>query len=189
MLGLTLTGLGLADYLGATIVPAVYAAAALLVVGLALVLATWLGRARGLLPLGVVLTMGALGLSASGIPGLASVAPANRVSYSTPADLPAAGDQLDAGTLTVDLSRLPIGTDTVYKARVDLGRLNVVVPKDAQVAVRYTVDAGEVTVFGRSVAEGTELSGTVTDPQPPRPDRPTLTLDLSVDLGSVQVQR
>jgi phage shock protein PspC (stress-responsive transcriptional regulator) len=189
VLGLTLTGLGLADYLGATIVPAVYAAAALLVVGLALVLATWLGRARGLLPLGVVLTLGVLGLSASGIPGLASVAPANRVSYSTPADLPAAGDQLDAGTLTVDLSRLPIRTDTVYKARVDLGRLNVVVPKDAQVAVRYTVDAGEVTAFGRSVADGTELSGMVTDPQPLRPDRPTLTLDLGVDLGSVQVQR
>jgi hypothetical protein len=46
MLGLTLSGLGLADYLGAAITPAVYAAAALLVVGLALVLATWLGHSR-----------------------------------------------------------------------------------------------------------------------------------------------
>ena len=41
-----------------------YAAAALLVIGLALVLATWLGRARGLLPLGVLLALGVLGLAA-----------------------------------------------------------------------------------------------------------------------------
>ena len=67
MLGLTLSGLGVADHLGATITPAVYAASALLVVGLALVLATWFGRARGLLPIGVVLALGVLGLSAAGL--------------------------------------------------------------------------------------------------------------------------
>ena len=192
VLGLTLTGLGLADYLGAAITPTVYAAAALLVVGLALVLATWLGRARGLLPVGVVLALGVLGLSAAGpgLPGLRpSVFPDTRVAYTTPADLPAGGDHLDAGQLTVDLSLLPIRTDTAYRARVDLGSVDVLVPRDAQVVVRYTVDAGEVTAFARPEAEGTELSGQVTDPQPLRPDRPTLTLDLAVDLGTVQVRR
>ena len=192
ILGLTLAGLGLADNLGATITPTVYAAAALLIVGLALVLATWLGRARGLLPIGVMLTFGVLGLSAAGpgLPGLPpSVFPDTRVAYTTPADLPAGGDHLDAGQLTVDLSRLPIRTDTAYKARVDLGSVDVLVPRDAQVVVRYTVDAGEVTAFARPEAEGTELSGQVTDPQPLRPDRPTLTLDLGVDLGTVQVRR
>jgi phage shock protein PspC (stress-responsive transcriptional regulator) len=192
MLGVTLAGLGLADNLGATITPTVYAAAALLVVGLALVLATWLGRARGLLPIGAVLTIGVLGLSAAGhgLPGLPpSVVPATHVAYTAAADLPADGDHLDAGKLTVDLSRLPIRTDTTYKARVDLGRVDVLVPRDAQVVVRYTADAGEVTAFARPVAEGTELSGLVTDPQPLRPDRPTLTLDLGVDLGTVQVRR
>jgi phage shock protein PspC (stress-responsive transcriptional regulator) len=192
VLGLTLTGLGLADYLGAAIVPTVYAAAALLVVGLALVLATWLGRARGLLPLGVILALGVLGLSAAGpgLPGLPpSVVPATRVAYTTPADLPPGGDHRDVGTLTVDLSRLPVRTDTAYKARVDLGTVDVVVPRDAQVVVRYAVDAGTVTAFARPVASGSELSGLVTDPQPLRPDRPTLTLDLAVDLGTVQVRR
>ena len=62
-------------------------------------------------------------------------------------------------------------------------------PTEAQVVVRYTIDAGEVTAFSRQVASGTELSGMVTDPEPLRPDRPTLTLDLGVDLGSVQVRR
>ena len=193
VLGLTWTRLGLADYLGAAITPTVYAAAALLVVGLALVLATWLGRARGLLPVGVVLALGVLGLSAAGGPGLPSlppsVVPTTRVAYAAPAELPPGGDRLDAGTLSVDLSRLPVDTDTAYTARVDLGTVDVIVPKDAQVVVRYRADAGSVTAFDRAVAEGTELSGIATDPQPLRPDRPTLTLDLAVDLGTVQVRR
>jgi phage shock protein PspC (stress-responsive transcriptional regulator) len=191
VLGLTLTGLGLADTLGAAITPTVYAAAALLVLGLALVLATWLGRARGLLPVGVVLTLVVLGLSAAG-PGLSGLPPAvpdTRVAYTTVADLPVGGDHRDAGRLTVDLSRLPITTNTTYKARVDLGTVDVLVPKDAQVVVRYTIDAGEVTAFSRKVASGTELSGVVNDPEPVRPSRPTLTLDLGMDLGSVQVRR
>jgi phage shock protein PspC (stress-responsive transcriptional regulator) len=192
VLGLTLSGLGVADYVGASITPIVYAATALLIVGIALVLATRLGRPRGLLPLGVVLALPVLGMSAAGpgLPGFPpSVIPDTRVAYATPADLPAGGDRLDAGTLVVDLSRLPIRADTAYKARVDLGTVDVLVPKDAQVVVRYTVDAGEVTAFGRPVADGTELDGLVTDPQPLRPDRRTLTLDLTVDLGSVQVRR
>ena len=188
VLGLTLSGLGLADYLGAAITPAVYAATALLVIGFALVLATWFGRPRGLLPVGVVLALGVLGLSAE--PTLPpSVVPDTRVAYSTPAHLPAGGDHLDAGALTVDLSRLPVRTDTTYKARVDLGSVDVLVPRNAQVVVRYTADAGEVTAFGRPVADGTELSGVVTDPSPLRPDRPTLTLDLAADLGTVEVRR
>ena len=93
------------------------------------------------------------------------------------------------GALTVDLSRLPIRTDTTYKARVDLGSVDVIVPRNAQVVVRYTVDAGEVTAFGRPVADGTELSGVVTDPIRCVRDRPTLTLDLAVDLGTVEVRR
>ncbi len=191
-LALTLTGLAVADSLGAAISPIVYAAAALLVVGLALVLATWLGRARGLLPVGVVLSLAVLGLSAAGpgIPGLpSSVIPATRVGYTTVADLPASGDHLDAGRLTVDLSRLSVPTDATYTARVDVGTVNVLVPPDTQVVARYSVDAGKVIVFGRPPIAGSELSGLVNDPQPLRPDRPTLTLDLAVDLGTVQVRR
>jgi len=191
VLGLTLTGLAIADYLGAGIAMTVYAAAALLVVGLALVLATWLGRARGLLPVGVVLALVVLGLSATG-PGLPSlppsVVPVKNVAYATPADLPAGGDRLDAGRLTVDLSRLSVPADTTYSARVDIGTVDVVVPPGAQVEVRYAIDAGTVDAFARPVA-GSDLSGLVSDPQPLRPDRPTLTLDLAVDVGRVRVRR
>ena len=55
--------------------------------------------------------------------------------------------------------------------------------------VRYRADAGSVTAFGRLDVDGTELSGMVSDPQPLRPTQPTLTLDLAVDLGTVEVRR
>jgi phage shock protein PspC (stress-responsive transcriptional regulator) len=190
VLGLTLSGLGLADYLGATITPAVYAATALLVIGLALVLATWFGRARGLLPVGVVLALGALGLSAGPtLPGLPPSMTTTHLAYTTPAQLPAGGDRRDVGALTVDLSRLPVRTDIAYAARVDLGTVEVIVPRDTQVVVRYRVDGGSVTAFGRPVASGSELSGALTDPNPLRANRPTLTLDLAADLGTVEVRR
>ena len=65
----------------------------------------------------------------------------------------------------------------------------MLVPRDTQVVVRYAVEGGTVTAFTRPVASGSELRGLVSDPQPLRPDRPTLTLDVAVDLGTVQVRR
>ena len=120
------TGLGLADYLGAAIVPTVTPPPR----------DSWWAWPwssppgfrpdRGPLPLGVVHALGVLGISASGLPGLASsVVPATHVVYVTPADLPAAGDR--AGRGHVDRRPEPAAdrTDTVYKARVELGRPNV----------------------------------------------------------------
>ena len=52
VLGLTLTGLGVADYLGVAIPLAVYCGCRPARRGADPVVATWLGRARGLLPLG-----------------------------------------------------------------------------------------------------------------------------------------
>ena len=66
MLGVTLSGLGIAQALGVAIPLAGYLAAALLIIGPTLVAATWLGRARGLLPLGVVLAIAAVLVTAAG---------------------------------------------------------------------------------------------------------------------------
>jgi len=192
ILGLTMAGLGIADNLGANISGGVYASAALLVLGLALVLATWWGRARGLLPIAAVLAVGVLGLSSAGSAIPAVTAPPgtseSTVSYASPADFPANGDFQDFGTLSVDLTGLRMSEDATYQAGMDFGRLVVTVPPEANVVVRYRTDAGSVTAFGRHVS-GTELNDTLSDPTPMRPTRPTLTLDLGVDLGSVQVRR
>lgn len=109
--------------------------------------------------------------------------------YTTLAELPAAGDSEDFGKLSVDLSQLAVATDASYTAHIDLGRLEVTVPKDANVVVNYSADMGAVRAYGNEVQGGSELTGQIPDPRPGRPGEPTLTLNLSVDAGNIQVQR
>jgi phage shock protein PspC (stress-responsive transcriptional regulator) len=186
-LGLTLSGLGVAQALGVAIPLASYLAAALLVIGVTLVIATWLGKARGLLPVGAVLAVAVLIVTTAG--SALEVPMSTSRAYTTLAELPAAGDSEDFGKLSVDLSQLAVATDASYTAHIDLGRLEVTVPKDANVVVNYSADMGAVRAYGNEVQGGSELTGQIPDPRPGRPGEPTLTLNLSVDAGNIQVQR
>ena len=56
-LGLTLTALAIADSAGLAVPTVAYLAASLLVIGLVLIAATWFGRARGILPIGIILAL------------------------------------------------------------------------------------------------------------------------------------
>jgi phage shock protein PspC (stress-responsive transcriptional regulator) len=188
VLGLTLSGLGTAQALGIAIPIAGYLAAALLVIGATLVAATWFGMARGLLPVGVVLAAALLIVIAAG-PALRVPFATSTHAYTTLAELPAAGDSEDFGNLSIDLSQLAITTDTSYSAHVDLGHLEVTVPKDANVVLNYSADMGAVRAYGNEVKAGSELTGQIPDPQPARPAHHTLTLNLSVDAGNIEVQR
>lgn len=188
--GLVLSGLGALDYAGAVVPLAAYLATALLVLGLTLVVATWLGRGRGLLPLGMLLGVAVLAVTASGATNaqLPTFATQTR-SYATTAALPVNGDRIDVGNLTVDLSRLALTGDATYSAHVDLGQVTVVVPSDARVVVHYAADGGAVTTFGDEVQGGSEVKGEVADPVDAVAGQPTLTLDVSVDVGHVEVRR
>jgi phage shock protein PspC (stress-responsive transcriptional regulator) len=188
VLGVTLSGLGIAQAVVVAIPLAGYLAAALLIIGVTLVAATWFGLARGLLPVGVLLAVAVLIVTAAG-PALLVPFPTATQAYTTPAELPAAGDSEDFGELSVDLSQLAVTTDTSSTAHVDLGRLEVTVPKDANVVVNYSADMGAVRAYGDEVKAGSELMGQIRDPQLTQPDRPTLTLNLSVDAGNIEVQR
>ena len=186
-LGLTLSGLGVAAYLGAAIPLAAYFATALLVLGLSLVAATWLGRAGGLLPLAVIALIGVLATSALHTTTESAEFGSTR-SYTRIIDLPAAGDSQDLGRLTVDLSKLNLVSDATYKAHVDLGTVTVVVPPQARVRIDYTVDTGAVRVYGRTITSGTELHQAI-EPDSSTAGQPTLDLQLSVDSGTVTVRR
>ncbi|HEX6761032.1 MAG TPA: PspC domain-containing protein [Propionibacteriaceae bacterium] len=188
VLGLTLSGLGMAQALGVVIPLAGYFAAALLVIGVTLVAATWFGMARGLLPVGVLLAAAVLIVTAAG-PALRAPFATSTHAYTTLAELPAAGDSEDFGRLSVDLSQLAVTTDTSYTAHVDLGHLEVTVPKDANVVVNYRTDMGAVRAYGEEVQAGSELTGQIKDPQLAQPGQHTLTLNLSVDAGNIQVKR
>ena len=192
VLGLTLSGLGIADYVGESIPVVLYPAAALLVLGGALIAAIWFGRARGLLPVGVLLLVAVLGMSMSsptetGLPTPSG--PTATRSYTTVSQLPPDGDVLDVGRLAVDLSQLTITSDTTYSARVDLGELDVIVPADVNVVLDYRVDGGSITAYGKQVKSGTELVGTVPDPLVRPPGTPTLTVKIVMTLGQATVRR
>jgi hypothetical protein len=63
------------------------------------------------------------------------------------------------------------------------------VPEDTTVLINYKADLGAVRAYGAEVKAGSDLAGDVTDPQPARPGQHTLTLNLSVDAGNIEVQR
>jgi phage shock protein PspC (stress-responsive transcriptional regulator) len=187
-LGLTLSGLGVTHAFGVAIPLSAYLAAALLIIGITLVVATRLGMARGLLPVGALLAVAVLVVTAAG-PALQLPGMATSHVYTTLAELPAAGDSEDFGRLTVDLSQLAVTADTDYTAHVDLGRLEVTVPDDAYVVVNYTADMGAVHAYGEEIKAGSEITGRINPPQSAQPGQPILTLNLSVDAGNIQVQR
>jgi len=189
VLGITLSGLGIAQALGLAIPFAGYLAAALLVIGLTLIAATWFGMARGLLPLGVLLAIAVVMVTAAGPAMRAPLAATTSHAYTSLAQLPVSGDSEDFGSLSVDLSQLAVTRDTTYAAHVDLGRLVVTVPKDANVVINYTADLGAVRAYGTEVKAGSELTGQVRDPKSRESGQHTLTLDLSVDAGNIEVQR
>jgi phage shock protein PspC (stress-responsive transcriptional regulator) len=188
VLGLTLSGLGIAQAAGVAIPLAGYLAAALLVIGLTLVAATWFGMARGLLPVGVLLAIAVVIITAAGPAIRVPVAATSTHAYTSLAELPA-GDSTDVGTLSVDLSRLAVTSDVTYAAHVDLGQLVVKVPEDTTVLINYKADLGAVRAYGAEVKAGSDLAGDVKDPQPTRPGQHMLTLNLSVDAGNIEVQR
>ena len=188
VIGLALTALGILDGQGVAIPVAAYFGAALLVVGLTLVAATWLGRARGLLPVGLLLLAGLLVTSSSSLVAHLDDWNKTYVAYTEATDLPPGGDVRDAGNLHLDLSRLTVTEDLTHNARLDVGNLEVAVPSDVNVVVHYTVDVGRVQAYGVDVNAGPDLRGDVPDPTPVD-GRPTLTLNLSVDAGTVRVHR
>jgi phage shock protein PspC (stress-responsive transcriptional regulator) len=189
VLGLTLSGLGVVQGVGIALPLAAYLAAALLVIGLTLVAATWFGLARGLLPVGVILAIAVLIVTAGGPQLRVPVETTSSHAYTTLAELPVAGDSEDFGRLSVDLSQLAVTADTSYTAHVDIGELHVTVPKDAHVVVNYTADMGAVHAYGEEIQAGSEITGQIRPPQPAQPGQQTLTLNLSVDAGNIQVQR
>ena len=188
VLGLALAGLNLADRSGLAVTPAGYAAAALLVVGLALVAATWFGRARGLLALGVLLVPVVVATSvATQVVPRASFGHEKR-SYDQVAELPRTPEIFGSGQAQVDLSQLVLTDDATYTAQLETGQLEVKVPDDVNVEVRYGVDVGAVQAFGQEARSGFDLQGSTGRPDPLE-GRPTLTLDLSVEAGQVAVTR
>jgi phage shock protein PspC (stress-responsive transcriptional regulator) len=182
---LALAVLAAVDSLGATVPSPAYLAVALLGVGLCLVAATWLGRARGLLPAGILLSVVVLGSTVASTVESTQWHP-DAVSPIT--TLPSAPLAQDTGTLAVDLSQVTMTRDATVAARVERGVIAVTVPRNVTVVVRYDIGGGALMVLDNDPDFGRDLQGE-TIPVRGQPGWPTLTLDLAVERGAIWVER
>jgi hypothetical protein len=187
--GILLVGAGVVGLIFATsdgIEPTRVFGAALVVVGAALVVATWFGRGVGLIAVGVLL-VGLLSVSA-----LIDVP--FKGGFGQRIERPISTTELQreyhlaAGELTVDLGRvqLPRDSTTDVEATVGAGHLVVIVPRGVEVDVHGHAGAGEVRMVGDDGQGGVRVDR---DSQlHAAPGAAHLNLDAEVGLGQVEVR-
>ncbi|MGW1991082.1 PspC domain-containing protein [Embleya sp. NPDC001921] len=175
------------DHTGAADVTFTVALATLLgIVGLGLLAGSWFGRARLLIVPAVVLTGLLAAVTAITVP---LTGPSGERTY-TPTSVSAlpTSYELGMGTMDIDLRRLDLGAggSATVKARIGAGQIQVWVPKDVTVVFRGGADVGQVrTPAGRD--EGYRPRRAETTAPEAGPGRGTITLDLKVGLGEVEL--
>ena len=160
---------------------------ALAIVAIGLLIGAFMGRARGLIVLGVLLSLATSAAAAtdqrlSGGVGErvwapTTVAGAERV------------HRLGVGDAELDLTRLPAGSDVDVEARLGVGELRVYVPADARVVVDAHVGAGNTELLGRREEGGTDLDRTVRGGPVGSPSGTRITIEAEVGLGNLRVEQ
>jgi phage shock protein PspC (stress-responsive transcriptional regulator) len=185
----TLIAIGIAAFMDALDVVSLtayqYLAIALAVMGLGLTIGAWLGRARWLIVVGIILAPFMLAASLVRIPMDTATGAGQRFFTPTSISQVKTDYELFAGEMVLDLSELPPPeTSLDVRAVVGAGSLRVVVPDGVGVDVRADAGLGEVDVFGRR-ADGSD----VTLRRVFGPSEPRLNLNLSAHVGEVRVIR
>lgn len=165
-----------------------YPAAALAVIGLALVVAARPvaaggGRPRGLVASGLVAALATTSLLLPAQDGAPT--PSSHLVISSSADL-AHPIEMGVGTHTVDLSALTLDRDTKATITEEAGQLTVVLPRGVHVRSRYVVGLGQLRTPQRH-ASGVDID--VTENYPDAAGAPTLDLTIRTDLGDLEVRR
>jgi phage shock protein PspC (stress-responsive transcriptional regulator) len=181
---LAVGGLALVDAFGAAVAAVAYPLLALGAVGLGLILGSIGSRSRGLIPLGVLLSIGVV---------VASIAPDPRFGQITA--IPHTGAEvqssyeLTAGEVNLDLTKIDDIQDLNRTIAVDVvtGHISVTVPAGVDVSVQSHANAGDLEILGRQ-ANGTDAELAVSPDHATDP-APDLVLDLHVGLGEVDVIR
>ncbi len=185
---LAVGALAVQDVYWAAVPAGMYVAVPLAVVGIGLLVGTWFGRSRGLIALGIVLALALVPTTlASRLDGSLGDA---RVDVTSLAELPDGRVEYGAGNIDYDLSAMPMSDTDTATLSIDLGagNLHVVVPADADVILRADVGAGDVRAFNQA-SSGVATGRTITDDGPDGPGGGTLTLDLEVGVGEIEVTR
>ncbi len=172
---------------GAYIPISAYFAAALATIGLGLVLGAWIGRARGLIALALLTTVGLVVTTSvdrwGGELG-------NSVYRPTTAHAIADRYDFTAGSATLDLRGVDFaGQQRTVIVTMNFGLLKVQLPSAVDTTAKLRVDNGQAAVFG-NVYDGTAGNDrTLTDLGADGTGGGQLTLDLRLDTGNVEVTR
>ncbi|HEY7070989.1 MAG TPA: LiaF domain-containing protein, partial [Acidimicrobiales bacterium] len=169
------------------------AAVGLVLVGVTLVVATWWGRAAGLIPLAVILATLLVLDDAVAVPIDAGIG--DRTVVVTTSEEVEDHQQLLMGDLTVDLTKVPSqsGSTQDVEVSVGIGQMRVLVPRDATVTADAKVRAGDLDWPGEpdvSHESGVDVDRSFSvAPLGGTTGGPHLHLDLSMGLGNVEVVR
>jgi len=169
-------------------------AAALLVVGLGLLVGAVMGRGRSLIWLGVVLLPFVLLAQVPGatwvnaVPVISSDSAAAGELRLTPVEFDELQSryELGAGSIRLDLTELPFDGESIeVEIAVGAGEIRVIVPDDVDVEATGSVGIGQVQILSRSAGGlgvgDVETTVTVDDPQG------SIELQLNAGLGDIRV--
>ncbi len=160
-------------------------ALALLLTGGALIVGAWRGRARWLIPVGLVLSVALAGASLIDVPitggaGEVGFRPLTVEEIRTPY-------RLGAGELVVDLGAIDFdGRDVTVVASVAAGHVDIIVPAGVTVDVDAHVGAGNLMLFGRE-SDGLDIGRQVLERGDEGAGR--LTVRAKAGVGLVEVRR
>ena len=181
-LSLLLVGAGIAALAGVSL--QTFLALALLGVGVVMLIGSRIGRARGLLAVGLFLAAAA---TATTVTDVSLAGGTGDRTFHPTAVTQLRPYRLGVGELTLDLSDLEFtGTRTV-KARIGLGQLTVLVPPDVHVVADTHVGLGEVRAFGGQSFDGADVDRVINHVAAQESAR-TLKLDLDAGIGEINVE-
>jgi phage shock protein PspC (stress-responsive transcriptional regulator) len=160
-------------------------AGAVCVIGIALLVSTRFGRARGLIPVGILLLLATIPASVIDVPITGGVG--DRTYRPTTVAQVRSSYELGIGELDLDLRDLTLGDETVeIDAQVGIGRLDIHVPSTTRVEVRAHAGAGQLSLFSNTYEDDWPANATITAPGT---GEGTIVLDAKVGAGQVQVTR
>ncbi|AGZ39292.1 PspC domain-containing protein [Actinoplanes friuliensis] len=179
--------LALIDLAGVNVAVSAYFAAALTTVALGLIVGAWFGRARGLIFLAVLTSLGLAVSSGTETWG----AELGTSSY-RPQSITAVADRYDftIGTATLDLRAVDFtNQQQVTTVAMNLGQLKVLLPDNVDTTTTVRMDGGRVQLFGREWGGNDLGSQAVTDLGADGAGGGTLTLNIEMNTGDVEVTR
>ena len=162
--------------------PADIFAVCVAIAGVALIVSGFAGRARAMIPIGILLVLG-LGVT-NALPRDLTWTAGTRDWEPVASDV-ASSYVLGVGKADLDLSRLPVTTTTTIDVRIGAGRLHVFLPPGVGAVIDAKLGAGRLYILGRD-QDGSGLSMHEVLPAS-RPHAGTITLHIEGGFGDLEV--